>query len=153
SVPTAGAGGPAGSAMLLIVIVPEPVLLYVPVAPAPVIVHVPPITFVHGVGVPVNPAGGLRLFVTQPGGGAPIRFRPRPKPKCVPSTPVSACVTTEPSGPVSSVGAAAAGKLKFTSSPSASNAAKIARDGLPRVIKSPPFPSGLVWSPSAGSLE
>src|SRR5262249_12725061 len=35
SVPTAGAGGPAGSAMLLIVIVPEPVLLYVPVAPAP----------------------------------------------------------------------------------------------------------------------
>src|SRR5438105_14114042 len=139
--------------MLLIVSVPEPVLCYVPVVPAPVIVHVPPITFVHGV-PPVSPDdGGLVVFVVEPGVVDEIWFSTRLKPKCAPSTLVSACVTTELSGPASSVGAAAAGKLKFASSPSASNAAKIARDGLPRVIKSPPFPSGLVWWPVPSRLS
>src|SRR5207244_3098298 len=48
---------------------------------------------------------------------------------------------------------APAGILGFASNASAIGAAKTPRDGLPRVIKSPPFPSGLVWWPYAGSLE
>src|SRR5262249_54516203 len=145
SVPTAGAvvpATPAGSWMLLSVRVPEPVLTYVPVVPPPVMVHVPWTTLVHGV-PPVSPDdGGFVVFVVEPGVVDEVWFSTRLKPKCVPSTLASAWVTTELSGPVSSVGAAAAGRLKLASSANAISAANRPRAELPRLIKSPPFPAG-----------